>query len=86
LHVLKPWSFSPNRTPKMRERHQLAFGLRLESEELHHSAIRTKKELDFGGFFHQVKVRQPIGRQDSMQTVNRNIRIQDAGFIFAWSG
>jgi hypothetical protein len=64
----------------------LAFGLRLESEELHHSAIRTKKELDFGGFFHQVKVRQPIGRQDSMQTVNRNIRIQDAGFIFAWSG
>ena len=53
----------------MRERHQLAFGLRLESEELHHSAIRTKKELDSGGFFHQVTVRQPIGRQDSMQTV-----------------
>jgi hypothetical protein len=41
----------------MREKHQLAFGLRLESEELHHSAIRTKKELDFGGFFHQVTVR-----------------------------
>jgi hypothetical protein len=44
----------------------LAFGLRLESEELHHSAIRTKNELDFSGFFHQVTVRQPIGRQDSM--------------------
>ena len=39
LHVLKPGSFSPNRTPKMRERHQLAFGLRLESEELHHSCV-----------------------------------------------
>jgi hypothetical protein len=23
-----------------------------------------------GGFFHQMKVRQPIGRQHSMQTVN----------------
>jgi hypothetical protein len=54
----------------MCERHQLSFGLRLESEELHHSAIRTKKELDFGGFFHQLTMRQPIGRQDSMQTLN----------------
>ena len=58
----------------MRERHQLAFGLRLESEELHHSAIQTKKELDFGGFFHQVTVRQ----QDSMQTVNRTSRRLDS--------
>ncbi len=49
----------------MRERHQLSFGLRLEREELHHSAIQTKKELDFSGFFHQVTVRQPIGKQDS---------------------
>jgi hypothetical protein len=62
----------------MREIHQLAFGLRLESEELHHSAIRTKKELDFGGFFHQITVRQPIGRQDSMQTVNRTSRRLDS--------
>jgi hypothetical protein len=62
----------------MWERHQLAFGLRLESEELHHSAIRTKKELDFGEFFHQVTVRQPIGRQDSMQTVNRTSRRLDS--------
>jgi hypothetical protein len=44
------------------EKHQLSFGLRLDSEELHHSAIRTKKELDFGRFFHQVSMRQPIGR------------------------
>jgi hypothetical protein len=62
----------------MRERNQLSFGLQLESEELHHSAIQTKKELDFGGFFHRVTVRQPIGRQDSMQTVNRTSRRLDS--------
>jgi hypothetical protein len=61
----------------------LSFGLRLESEELHHSAIETKKELDFGGFFHQVTVRQPMGRQDSMQTEPNK---QEVGIIFAWSG
>jgi hypothetical protein len=69
LHVLKPRSFSPNRVPKMRERYQLLFGLRLVCKESHHSTIQTKIELYFGGFFHQMKVRQPVGRQDSMQTV-----------------
>ncbi len=53
----------------MRERYQLFFGLRLVCKEFHHSTIQTKLELHFGGFFHQMKVRQPIGRQDSMQTV-----------------
>ena len=54
----------------MREKHQLAFGLRLESEELHHSAIQTKIEESFGGFFHQIcKSAQPKGRKDSNQTV-----------------
>jgi hypothetical protein len=62
----------------MRERHQLSFGLWLESEELHHSEIQTKKEVDFGGFFHQVTMRQPIERQDSMQTVNRTSRRSDS--------
>jgi hypothetical protein len=57
-----------NRVPKMQERYQLFFGLRLVSKESHHSAIQTKIELHFGGFFPQMKVRQPIGRQDSMQT------------------
>jgi hypothetical protein len=28
----------------------------------------------FGGFFHQMKVRQPIARQDSMQTVIQTSR------------
>jgi hypothetical protein len=69
LHVLKPRSFMPNRAPKMRERHQLFFGLRLVSKEFKHPAIQTKIEQHFGGFFHQIKVRQPIERQDSMQTV-----------------
>jgi hypothetical protein len=52
----------------MRERYQLSFGSRLESKELHHSEIQTKKELHFGGFSHPITVRQPIGRQDTMQS------------------
>jgi hypothetical protein len=72
--VLKPRSFSPNRAPKMRERHQLFFELRLASKEFHHSAIQIKIEVHFGGFFHQMKVRQPIARQDSLQTVIRTSR------------
>ena len=55
----------------------IGLGLRLVSE-LHNSAIQTKKELDFGGFFHQVTVLQPIGRQDSMQTVNRTSKRLDS--------
>jgi hypothetical protein len=51
------------------ETYQLFFGLRLVSKEFPHFAIQTNIELHFGGFFHQMKVRQPIGRQDSMQTV-----------------
>jgi hypothetical protein len=64
----------------MRERHQLAFGLRLESEELH-SAIRTKKELDFGGFFNSA----PANRKTEFYA-NREPNKQEVGFIFAWSG
>ncbi len=58
----------------MQERHQLFFGLRLVSKELHHSAIQTKIERHFGGFFHQITVPQPIGRQDSMQLVIQTSR------------
>jgi hypothetical protein len=57
-----------------RERHQLFFGLRLAGKKFHHSATHTKIELHFGGFFHQMKVCQPIGRQHSMQTVNGTSR------------
>jgi hypothetical protein len=51
---------------------QLLFGLRLVSrmfEENQRPAIQTKIEQHFGGFFHLIKVRQPIGRDDSKQTV-----------------
>ncbi len=65
----KPRSFLPNRAPKMQESQQLFLGLRLVSKEFHHSAIQTKIVQHFGGFFHQIKVRQPIGRKDSKQTV-----------------
>ena len=53
-----------NHALKMRERRQLFFGLRLVSKEFQQPAIQTKVEQHFGGFFHQ-----PVGRQDSMQTV-----------------
>jgi hypothetical protein len=66
----------------MPERHQLFFGLRLVSKELQHPAIQTKIEQHFGGFFNQIKVRQPIGRQDSMETVYDPNK-QEVGFIFA---
>jgi hypothetical protein len=62
----------------MQERHQLFFGLRLAGKKFHHSAIQTQIEENFGGFFHQMEVRQPIGRQDSMQTVNRTSRRLDS--------
>jgi hypothetical protein len=39
------------------------------SKEFQHPAIQTTTEQHFGGFFHQIKERQPIGRKDSMQTV-----------------
>jgi hypothetical protein len=52
----------------MRERNQLFFGLRLAGKKFHHSATQTKIELHFG------EVRQPIGRQHSVQTVNRTSR------------
>jgi hypothetical protein len=61
----------------MRERHQLVFGLQMVSKEFQHPAIQTKIEQHFGGFFHQIKVRRPIGRQDSMQTVIQTSRRLD---------
>ena len=77
IFFTKPYSI-------MRERQQLFFGLRFAGKRFHHSVTRTKIELHFGGFFHQMKVRQPIGRQHSMQTVNRTSR--RIGFNSVWSG
>jgi hypothetical protein len=56
-------------------------GLQLVSKEFQHPAILTKIEQHFGGFFHQIKVRQPIGRQDS--NTNRDLNKQEVELIFA---
>jgi hypothetical protein len=53
----------------MRESQQLVFGLRLVSKEFQHPTIQTRIVRHFGGFFHQINVRQPIGRKDSIETV-----------------
>jgi hypothetical protein len=61
--------FRRNRASKMEESQQLFLGVRLVSKEFHNSAIQTKIEENFGRFCHLRKVRQPIGRKDSKQTV-----------------
>jgi translation initiation factor 2 beta subunit (eIF-2beta)/eIF-5 len=47
----------------------LFFVLRLVSKEFQHPEIQTKIAQHLGGFFHRIKVCQPMERQDSMQTV-----------------
>jgi hypothetical protein len=66
--VHNPQPFPSNRALKMLDRQQLFFGLQLVSDFLH-PAIQTKIVQSFGGFFHQIKVRQLIERKDSIQTV-----------------
>jgi hypothetical protein len=61
--------FPANRDPKCRKVNLLFFGLRLMSRIFQHPAIQTKIEQPFGGFFQQIKVWQPVGRKDSIQTV-----------------
>jgi hypothetical protein len=56
--VLKQRSFPLIRAPKMWGKHQLFFRLRLMSKEFQDPTIQTKIEQHFGGFFHQIKVRQ----------------------------
>ncbi len=70
--------FSTESCSKMQARHQLFFGLQLVSKEFWHPAIQTKIVQHFCWFFHQIKVRQPIGRQDSIQTVIRTRRRLDS--------
>jgi hypothetical protein len=47
-------------------------------KEFQHSSIQTKIEQHFGEFFHQIKVCQPIGRQDSIQSMIRTSRRLDS--------
>jgi hypothetical protein len=68
----------------MRESQQLFFGLRLVSrmfEENQQPAIQTKIKQPVWGFFQQIKVLQPIGRKDSIQT-DHDPNKQEVGYIF----
>jgi hypothetical protein len=47
-------------------------------EEFQDPAIQTKMVQHLCGFFHQIKVRQPMGRKDSIQTVCRKSRRLDS--------
>ncbi len=47
-------------------------------QQLAGPAIQTKIEQHFGGFFHQIKLLQPIGRHDSLQTVIQTSRRLDS--------
>jgi hypothetical protein len=62
----------------MLESQQLVFEFRLMSRIFQHPAIQTKIEQPFGGFFQQIKVRQPIGRKDSIQIVIRTSKRLDS--------
>jgi hypothetical protein len=42
------------------------------------NSIQTKIEQYFGGFFQQIKVRQPMGRKDSKQTIIPTSRMLDS--------
>ncbi len=64
--------------PKMREIQLLFFGLWLVSrlfEEFQNPEIQNKIVQHF---FHQIKVRQAVGRKDSIQTVIRTSRRLDS--------
>jgi hypothetical protein len=65
----------------MQENQQLLYGLQLMSrifEEFQHPAIQTKMVQHFGGFFHQIKVRQTIERKDFIQTMIQTSRKLDS--------
>jgi hypothetical protein len=65
LHVLKPRSFPQTVLQKCWR----DINCSLDYRSWVKNAIQTKIKQHFGIFFHQIKMRQPIGRQDSMQTV-----------------
>jgi hypothetical protein len=63
----------------MWESQQFFFGLWLVSrifEEFQHPAIETKKVQHFGGFFHEIKVHQPLESKDSTQAVCQRRRLE----------
>jgi hypothetical protein len=78
--------FSANQSPKMRESQQKFFGLRLVSrifEETLTSRNPNQNSATLQVIFHQIKVRQPIRRKDSIQTVCRRSRRLEAFLYLA---
>jgi hypothetical protein len=74
LYVLKLRSFTPNNAPKMRERHQLFFGLRLVSKEFQHPAIQTKIVSSD---------KSALANRKTGFYANQDLNKQEVGFIFA---
>ncbi len=68
LYAHKPRSFPPNRAPKMRKVNNCSLDFDLWAEYLKNSNIPQNPNQNSAAplavFFHQVKVRQPIGRKD----------------------
>ncbi len=61
--------FSPDLCFKNAGETSIVLRIAAREKRIPHPAIQTKIEQHFGRFFHQIKVWQPIGRQDSVQTV-----------------
>ncbi len=57
---------------------QLLLGIQLAREEFQHPTIHTKIVQSVGGFFHQMKVCQTMGRKDSIQTMIGTSRSLDS--------
>jgi hypothetical protein len=75
LYLHKLQSFSPNRSLKNAGTIHFIFGGQ--------TAIQTKIVQRFGGIFHQIKVCQPIGRKNSIQTAFRRMRRFGGIFVFS---
>jgi hypothetical protein len=80
--VLKLQSFLPNHSPKMRERYQLFFRLRLASKKFRNP---NQKRAALWRIFHQMKVRQPANMKIGFYA-DYDPNKQEVGFIFASSG
>jgi hypothetical protein len=76
LHALKPQSFPPIRALKNTGETSIVLWITARD-----SRNQNQKKAALWRIFHQIKVRQPIGRQDFI--ANRDPNMQEVGFIFA---
>ncbi len=70
--------FPPNRSPKLRESQLLSFGLRLVRKIFEETITTCNPNQSLWKIFSSNKARQPIGRKDSIQTVNLTSRRLDS--------